>query len=633
MIICTSPTRGGISSTSPVDRFGAVGKYIGSDERPPTLDKLGGTSWEKVKARIKESIREMAEELLNLYASRQVKKGYSFSGRDSLMREFEASFEYEETTDQLAAIDEVLKDMLADKPMDRLVCGDVGYGKTEVALRAAFRAIGDGKQAAVLVPTTILAEQHYQTFAERMKNYPIEVEVLSRFKKAAQQREVLARLAEGRVDVIVGTHRLLQKDIAFRDLGLLIIDEEHRFGVAAKEKIKKIKSEVDVLTLSATPIPRTLHMSLSGIRDLSVIETPPQDRRAIKTFLLKYDEAIVCEAVAAELERGGQVFFVHNRVKDIEMVAGRLRQLMPLVRFGVAHGQMKERELEEVMLRFLRREIDVLVATTIIESGLDFPSANTIIINNADRFGLAQIYQLRGRVGRSTAQAFAYLLVASPENLTRDARKRLRALMDFSELGAGFKIALHDLQIRGAGNLLGAAQSGQIAAVGYEMYVQILEKAIQELKGEKYVEEVEPEMVLGLPAYIPESYIPDTEQRLVHYRRLSSIKRPAEIEDASDELIDRYGPPPTEVQNLLLVMEIRHWLKQARVKKLEIGGNGMTLTFVETGPPNPDRILELLTKHPDSFRLSPEGRLFMQLEGLDGVKGLTRAKNILQGLI
>ncbi|MFH1136796.1 MAG: transcription-repair coupling factor [Pseudomonadota bacterium] len=625
--------KGGDKLYVPVDRFGAVGKYIGSDDRPPALDKLGGTSWERVKARIKESIREMAEELLKLYAARQVKKGFTFSGRDSLLREFEASFEYEETPDQQAAIDEVLKDMLSDKPMDRLVCGDVGYGKTEVALRAAFRAVGDGKQAAVLVPTTILAEQHYQTFFNRLKNYPIEVEVLSRFKKPSQQKEILARLAEGRVDVIVGTHRLLQKDVAFRDLGLLVIDEEHRFGVAAKEKIKKMRTEVDVLTLSATPIPRTLHMSLSGIRDLSVIETPPQDRRSIKTHLLKYDEATICEAIAAELDRGGQVFFVHNRVKDIEMLAGRIRKLMPLVRFGVAHGQMKERELEAVMLGFLRREIDVLVTTTIIESGLDFPSANTIIINNADRFGLAQIYQLRGRVGRSTAQAFAYLLVAGPENLTRDARKRLRALLDFSELGAGFKIALHDLQIRGAGNLLGAAQSGQIAAVGYDMYVQIMEKAIQELKGEKYIEEIEPEMVLGLPAYIPESYIPDTEQRLVHYRRLSSIKGPAEIEDAADELVDRYGPPPTEVSNLLLVMEIKHWLKKARVKKLEIGGAGMTLTFAESGPPNPDRILELLKSQPDRFRLSPEGRLFLRLEGLDGAKGLTRAKNILQGLI
>ncbi|MEW5723313.1 MAG: transcription-repair coupling factor [Thermodesulfobacteriota bacterium] len=625
--------RGGDKLYVPVDRFSAVTKYVGADAKTPSLDKLGGTGWERLKARVKASIREMAEELLKLYAHRQIKEGFAFSEQDQYFREFEASFEYEETPDQLAAIDEVLKDMLSSQPMDRLVCGDVGYGKTEVALRAAFKAVGDGKQVAVLVPTTVLAEQHYQTFSSRLKDYPVTVEVLSRFKKPSEQKDLLSQLAAGRVDVVVGTHRLLQKDVAFKDLGLLVVDEEHRFGVAAKEKLKKLKTEVDVLTLSATPIPRTLHMSLSGIRDLSVIETPPQDRLAIKTFLLKYDEPTVCEAIARELERGGQVFFVHNRVKDIELLAGRLRRLMPLVRFGVAHGQQKERALEKVMLQFVRREIDVLVTTTIVESGLDFPTANTIIINNADHFGLAQMYQLRGRVGRSTRQAFAYLLVQSAESLTRDARKRLRALLDFSELGAGFRIALHDLQIRGAGNLLGAAQSGHIAAVGYEMYVRLMERTIKELKGETLIEEVEPEMVLGLPAYIPETYVPDTEQRLVLYRQLSEAAGPEDLREAGAMLLDRFGAPPLEVENLLLVMELRCLLKRARVRKLEMGRGGLTLTFLESGPADPEKVLALVHSHQDKAKLSPEGRLYLAFQGLDGAKGLLRIKNLLHGLV
>ena len=625
--------KGGDKLYVPVERFGAVGKYVGAEDKAPALDRLGGTTWERVKARVKASIREMADELLKLYARRQLATGHAYSPRDSFFREFEASFPYEETPDQMSAIEEVLTDLGADKPMDRLVCGDVGYGKTEVAVRAAFKAVGDGKQVAVLVPTTVLAEQHYQTFVQRLTNYPIEVDVLSRFKKPAEQREILKRLASGRVDVIVGTHRLLSKDVAFKDLGLLVIDEEHRFGVAAKEKLKKLRTEVDVLSMSATPIPRTLSMSLSGIRDLSVIQTPPQDRLSVKTYLLKYDETTVCEAIARELDRGGQVFFVHNRVKDIGMVAGRLQRLMPLVKFGVAHGQQKEAELEAVMLKFLRRQVEVLVTTTIIESGLDFPTANTIIINNADRFGLAQMYQLRGRVGRSTEQAYAYLLVASAENLTRDARKRLRALLDFSELGAGYKVALHDLQIRGAGNLLGAAQSGQIAAVGYEMYVSLMEQAVRDMRGEEGVEEVEPEMVLGLPAYIPESYVPDTEQRLIHYRRVSSIKDPVVLEDAADELVDRYGPMPPEVENLLEVMELKYWLKKVGAIRVEMGDNGMTATFGPAGPRNPDKVISLVQESRDRVRLSPEGRLFLPLKTPDNPGKLIEAKNILQGLV
>ena len=616
----------------PVERFDAVEKYVGLEGRAPRLDKLGGTAWERTKARVKAGIKEMTEELLQLYAARQVKKGYAYSGRDSFFREFEAAFPYEETPDQLSAIDDVLKDMVAEKPMDRLVCGDVGYGKTEVSLRAAFKAVQDGRQVAILVPTTVLAEQHYQTFVQRMRNYPLTVEVLSRFKTRAEQKDILNRLSQGRVDVIVGTHRLVQKDVVFKDLGLLVIDEEHRFGVEAKEKLKKLRTEVDVLVLSATPIPRTMHMSLSGIRDLSVIETPPQDRLSVKSYLLKFDETIVCEAIDRELERGGQVFFVHNRVKDIDLLAGRFKKLMPLVRFGVAHGQLKERELEDVMLRFLRREIDVLVTTAIIESGLDFPSTNTIVINNADRFGLAQIYQLRGRVGRSNEQAYAYLLVDSEESLTRDARKRLRALLDFSELGSGFRIALHDLQIRGAGNLLGSAQSGQIAAVGYEMYKQLMEQTIHQLKGEPPDEDIEPEMLIGLPAFIPESYVPDTEQRLVHYRRLSAIKDPGEISDLAAMFLDRYGQAPLEVENLLLVMELKYWLKKARIKRMEMGQNGITLTYTESGPADIERVLGLVDKYQDKIRFYPEGRLFLRMDVMDGPNGMKNVKNILKGL-
>ena len=626
--------KGGDKLYVPVDKFGSVAKYSGADGHAPGLDKLGGTSWERVKARVKASIREMADDLLKLYASRQTRKGHAFSSRDAYFREFEASFVFEETRDQMAAIDDVLKDMQSEQPMDRLVCGDVGYGKTEVALRGAFKAVarrkaGGGPGAHHRSGRTALSDlcpAPGQLSGGSRRVVP--VQETGRTEENAQGPG-----REGRVDILVGTHRLLSKDVAFKDLGLLVIDEEHRFGVAAKEKLKKIRTQVDVLTLTATPIPRTLNMSLTGIRDLSVIETPPEDRMAIKTYLLGYDEATICEAIARELDRGGQVFFVHNRVKDIDMLAGRFRRLMPLVKFGVAHGQLKERELEKIMLRFLNREIDVLVTTTIIESGLDIPSANTIIVNNADRFGLAQIYQLRGRVGRSSEQAYAYLLVSNPQNLTRDARKRLRALLDFTDLGAGFKIALHDLQIRGAGNLLGAAQSGQIAAVGYDMYVQLMERTIKEIKGEPLEEEFEPEIVLGMPAYIPESYVPDTDQRLEHYRRLSSIREPEEVEDVAVEMGDRYGQPPLEVENLLLIMELKYWLKKAHVKKMEMGGNGLTLTFIESGPVNLDKVLDIVKSRPREAALSPDGRLFLPKKGLNGPKDIQIAKNLLQGLI
>ncbi len=468
----------------PVDKLQKVQKYMGLEGEDPKVDKLGGKSWENAKKKARESAEKMAEELLEIYASRQVGEGYAFKPPDQYFHEFETTFAFEETPDQEKAIEDVLDDMTSKRPMDRLICGDVGYGKTEVALRAAFKAVMDGKQVAMLVPTTVLAEQHHESFCERFKGFPVNVAVLSRFKSTAQQKEILAGLKKGSIDIVIGTHRLLQKDIVFKDLGLLVIDEEHRFGVRHKETLKKLRVSVDVMTLTATPIPRTLHMALAGIRDLSNIETPPQDRRAIETYVTNYDEFTIREAIYRELNRGGQVFFVHNHVQTIHQMVNKLAAVIPEARIAVGHGQMKERELEKVMLDFVHKKIDVLVCTTIIESGLDIPAANTIIINRADKFGLAQIYQLRGRVGRSSEQAYAYLIIPGETMISRDAQKRLRALLDFSELGAGFKIALNDLQIRGGGAILGSTQSGHIAAIGYELYLELLEKAVNSKKGD-----------------------------------------------------------------------------------------------------------------------------------------------------
>jgi transcription-repair coupling factor (superfamily II helicase) len=602
--------RGGDVLYVPVERFSSVAKYVGSSARPPHLDRLGSGSWEKLKSKVKDGIRQMAEELINLYAARQTVDGHAFTGRDHMLAEFESSFQYDATPDQERAIDEVLADLAAPRPMDRLVCGDVGFGKTEVAMRAAFKVVCDGKQVAVLVPTTILADQHDRSFAERMSAWPIRVASLSRFKKPAEQREILQELAEGRIDVLVGTHRLLQKDVRFKDLGLLVIDEEHRFGVSDKERLKKLRTSVDVLSMSATPIPRSLSMSMNGIRDMSVIETSPQDRLAVKTKLMRCDDEAIAEAIDSELERGGQVFFIHNWVRDIEGWIRRLQSLRPLVRFGVGHGQMSPAELENVMSRFLKHEIDVWVSTSIVESGLDFPAANTIIIDRADRFGLAQLYQLRGRVGRGHVQAYAYLMVDDPDTLTSDARKRIKALLDHTDLGSGYQIALHDLQIRGSGNILGAAQSGQAALVGFEMYSQLMEQAVRELRHEPQVEEHDPEVVAGLPAYLPESYAPDTEVRLILYRRLSSAKNEAEVAEIAAEMEDRLGRPPDEARNLLDLMEVKILLKRTRARRLESGEEGLTLTFGPEGPANHDKVLSLIGGARRN-RLTPSGRLFV----------------------
>ncbi len=598
----------------PVDRLHLVQKYLGVEGVAPRVDRLGGKSWERIKGRVKKAVEKIARELVELYAARRVLPGHAFSPADPVYREFEATFPFEETQDQLQAIQEVLEDMRADKPMDRLICGDVGYGKTEVALRASFKAAMDGFQVALLVPTTVLAEQHYDTFAKRLAPYPLEVRVLSRFKTPKEQKRIVSELAQGKVDIVIGTHRLLSRDLTFRNLGLFIIDEEQRFGVKQKEKLKEWRRTVDVLTLTATPIPRTLQLSLTGLRELSLINTPPENRRAIRTYLCRPEKAVIQAAIRRELARQGQVFFVHNRVRNLGTWARYVQEMVPETRVAMAHGQMPERELEKVMVRFWRGEVDVLVCTAIIEAGLDVPAANTIIINRAHTMGLAQLYQLRGRVGRSQAQAFAYLLVPEEAALPSEAQKRLKALMEFTELGSGFKIALHDLQIRGAGNLLGQAQSGHLAEVGYELYLQLLEEAIREFKGEA-LEELAPEPEIRLPvaAYFPEDYVPDIPQRLALYRRLSGSLTPVMIDELEEELIDRFGPLPSEGQELLRVVRTKERLRQLGVRRLEVQNGFAVFQFATPDRLDLARLMALLEKRPEKFRLSPDQTLRLKL--------------------
>ena len=603
----------------PIYRMDQVQKYTGGEG--PTLDKLGGTSWDKVKKRVKEKIKEMAAELLDIYAARKVMEGFAYSPPDHYFEEFEAAFEYEETPDQMEAIKDVIGDMTEPKPMDRLVCGDVGYGKTEVAIRAAFKAVLDGKQVAVLVPTTVLASQHLQTFQGRMSSFPVKIEMLSRFKSPKEQKEIVKKLREGGIDIVIGTHKLLQKDIVFKDLGLIVVDEEQRFGVTHKEKLKKLRKQVDVLTLTATPIPRTLHMSLMGIRDLSVINTPPEDRLAIKTFVNKFSDDVIKEAVEREHRRGGQVFFVHNRVESIGTMADHLHALIPEAKIAVGHGQMDEHELEKVMLSFMNGEKNILLCTTIIESGLDIPAANTIIINRADTFGLSQLYQLRGRVGRSKHRAYAYLLIPAEETITGDARKRLEVIQELTELGSGFKIAAHDLEIRGAGNLLGGEQSGQIEAVGFDLYTQLLEEAVAELKGEENIPDVEPNINLGVAAYIPDDYIDDVNERLVIYKRLASVKEDGEVAEIADELRDRYGPLPQLVENLLTMMEIKRVIRKALVTSIDAAKGRVSITFDPRTPVRPEKVIELIKEKKDRIKFTPSNQLiiFLKDETLEGV--------------
>jgi transcription-repair coupling factor (superfamily II helicase) len=600
----------------PVDRLNLVQKYLGVEGVPPKVDRLGGKSWDKAKKRVRKAVEKIARELVDLYAARRVLPGHGFSPPDPVFREFEASFPFEETPDQLKAIAEVLMDMQGEKPMDRLICGDVGYGKTEVAVRAAFKAAMDGKQVAMLVPTTVLAEQHFDTFARRLAPFPLEVRVLSRFKSPAEQRRILSDLARGAVDIIIGTHRLLSRDVHFKDLGLLIVDEEQRFGVKQKERLKELRKTVDVLTLTATPIPRTLQLSLTGLRELSLINTPPENRRAIRTYLCRPERAVIQAAIRRELARRGQVFFVHNRVQTLGRWVRFVQELVPEARVAMAHGQMPERQLEQVMVKFWRGEVDVLVCTAIIEAGLDVPAANTIIVNRAHTLGLAQLYQLRGRVGRSEAQAYAYLLVPDEAGLSPEAQKRLKALMEFTELGSGYKIALHDLQIRGGGNILGQAQSGHLAEVGYELYLQLLEQAIREFKGEA-PEDLTPDPELRVPvsAYLPEDYVPDEQQRLALYRRLSGRLTPELVDELEGELLDRFGPLPPEGRDLLEAVRLKCTLRRLGIKRLEMQNGVAVIQFAAPERLKLEVLLEFLRRRPGQARLTPDQSLRLNLSG------------------
>ena len=615
--------QGGDRLYVPVDRINVVEKYVGADGSAPELDKLGGTSWEKVKAKTREAVLEMAHELLDIYAAREVMEGHAFAAPDEYFREFEARFPFEETPDQERAIDDVLADLQKRRPMDRLVCGDVGFGKTEVALRAAFAVVMEGKQVLVLVPTTVLAQQHYETFKKRFAGFPVRIELLSRFRRGEQARGVMRGLSRGEVDIVIGTHRLLQDDVELKDVGLLVIDEEHRFGVAHKERLKKLRKLVDVLTLTATPIPRTLHMALSGIRDLSIIESPPVDRQAIRTYVTRHDEGLIREATLRELARGGQVFFVHNRVETIDKVAARLRELVPEARFGVAHGQMHGTALEKVMLDFLEKRLDVLVTTAIIESGLDIPNANTLFIDRADHFGLAQLYQLRGRVGRSHQRAYAYLLLPGETLIGRDAQKRLEVLASLDDLGGGFRLAMHDLEIRGAGNLLGKQQSGQVAAVGFELYTQMLDEAIRELRGERRRAEVEPEIQLGISAFVPEDYVSDVSQRLTLYKRMARAASREELDELRGELEDRFGPVPARVGALLEVMDLRRHLKQAMVVRLRRQATRLVLRFHEASEIDPERLVALARERRE-LRILPDNEISIPVLRID-LEGIREA--------
>ncbi len=614
----------------PVERINLVQKYTGADGHTPGLDRLGGGSWEKVKKKTREAILMMARELLEVHAARASTERPVTAKLDEDYEEFVARFPFEETSGQRTAIEDVIADLRTDKPMDRLVCGDVGYGKTEIALRAAFLTVQSGKQVAVLVPTTILAQQHAETFIRRFAEYPIRIELLNRFRSPQEVKTVIQGLVAGTVDIVIGTHRLLQRDIVFKNLGLIVVDEEHRFGVAHKEKIKKMRYLVDVLTLSATPIPRTLNMALMGLRDLSVIETPPVDRQAIRTYVARFDEGLIRSAILQELGRGGQIFFVHNRVETIDKMAKQLRELVPEATIAIGHGQMDEHELEKVMLDFIHHRSNVLLCSSIIESGLDIPTANTIIINRADQFGLAQLYQLRGRVGRSAQKAYAYLLIPGEHLVTKDATRRLEVLQELDDLGGGFRLAAHDLEIRGAGNLLGKEQSGQVAAVGFDLYAQMLEETVVELRGGKIRVQIEPDIQLGLPAYIPEAYIPDVNQRLVFYKKMANVESRADLEDLAAEMEDRFGPLPQLVLTFLEVMDLRRVLREYLVTSIYRKGEKVTLHFHPDSQIKGERLVALLQKDRGRSQLSPDLRFTFTLKPDEDVMVATKA--LLQSL-
>jgi transcription-repair coupling factor (superfamily II helicase) len=615
----------------PLTRLDLVQKYRSAEGAKPALAHLGTGAWAKTKARVKKAVAEMADDLLKLYAERKAVEGHAFPADTQWQREFEDAFEHSETPDQEQAVVDVKRDMEVRMPMDRLLCGDVGYGKTEVAMRAAFKAVGDNKQVAVLAPTTVLVFQHYETFRQRFAAFPITVEMLSRFRSPRQQKEILARVEAGKVDVLIGTHRLLSKDVRFADLGLLVVDEEQRFGVRHKERLKQFKKEVDVLTLSATPIPRTLHMSLVGLRDMSVIETPPQDRIAIQTVVAPFGDKLVESAIQHELERQGQVYFLHNRVETIYEIAAKLQELAPKARIVVGHGQMPESQLEKVMLKFMRHEADVLVATTIVENGLDIPLCNTILINRADRLGLSELYQLRGRVGRSNRRAYAYLLVPPEQELPPLARRRLAALKEFSDLGAGFKLAALDLELRGAGTLLGGQQSGHVDSVGFELYTSMLERSVRELKGEAAPEQVEAQLNLGLNVRIPEEYVAEENQRLRMYKRVAAVESEEQLADVRQELADRYGAPPAPVEHLLEYALLRLLCRRLGVTAIERRREAVQVRFTEDAPIEPERLARFVAGEPGA-QFTPAGVLKFSLRSTQPEAVLARLRSVLEEL-
>lgn len=588
----------------PTNQLDNIRKYIGGGEAAPRINRLGSKEWEHTKEKVKKNLREVARELIELYAKRQKMRGYAFSKDTPWQKEFEGQFPYQETDDQLRCISEVKKDMEADKPMDRLLCGDVGYGKTEVAIRAAFKAVMDQKQVAYLVPTTILADQQYQEFKSRMENFPIRVELLNRFRTKKEQEEIVKKLKLGEIDVIIGTHRILSKDVAFKDLGLLIIDEEHRFGVKDKEKIKEYKTNVDVLAMTATPIPRTLHMSIVGIRDMSVIYEPPQDRKPVQTYVLEYDKEVIREAITKELERNGQVFYLYNKVETIEKKANEIKSLVPEAKVSYAHGKMSGNEIEDIMEDFIQGKTNVLVCTTILESGIDIPNANTMIVENADRLGLAQLYQIRGRVGRSNKQAYAYITYRSNKMLSEVADKRLKAMKEFTEFGSGFKIAMRDLEIRGAGSLLGEIQHGHMEQVGYDTYCNLLNEVIQEMKGVEIREEPDVQIDLNVSSYIPDEYISTPSQKIEVYQNIALCRTEEDIKNIIDELIDRYGDMPSELENLIEIARLKALCKEKGIIKIAQKVNGIVFTFDSNGF-NMENVDKLITKWKNKIKFSP----------------------------
>jgi transcription-repair coupling factor (superfamily II helicase) len=603
----------------PVERLDLVSRYSSGEAAQPALDRLGGLGWQKTKAKAKRAMRDMADELLRLYAERKMVKGFAFSPDAPWQKEFEDAFPYQLTVDQSNAIDDTKDDMQTDVPMDRLIVGDVGYGKTEVAMRAAFKAVMDGKQVAVLTPTTVLAYQHSETFKQRFAAFPVSIELLSRFRSPKEQKLVVESTEKGTTDILIGTHRILSNDVKMPKLGLVIVDEEQRFGVAHKEKLKQMKKKVDVLTLSATPIPRTLNMSLLGMRDMSVIETPPRDRLAINTQVVQFSEGVIKSAIELEMARNGQVFFIHNRVETIEAIAANVKKIVPNARIIIAHGQMNEKEMETAVLDFVAYKFDVLVATTIIENGIDIPRANTIIINRADNYGLSQLYQLRGRVGRSNRRAYAYLLIPSELELTSIARRRLSAIREFSDLGAGFRIAALDLELRGAGNILGGQQSGQLDALGFDLYTKMLERTIMELKGETVEDEISVSLNLGVDVSIPQDYINETSQRLRTYKRISSADSEEKLLGIYTEIQDRYGKIPESVNNLFDYARLRKLAEAMQIVSVDKTNNGFAIKLSENAHVAPEKLMQILSDYEGST-FSPNGilRVVIGAENLIG---------------